>query len=133
MVFTPKSNEQVQATVKISVADNQYEDRIIQIIGEGYQDDITLDNIPVLFKDDSTETMLEEEDVSGEVPSFHMVWNHCWFVQMLQHVEASCLFSLYGTIEHVLEQKKKKGSSFVDYRTCTVFWKFKWRCWHDSY
>jgi hydrocephalus-inducing protein len=50
------------------VVDNQYEDSVIQLVGEGYQDDITLDNIHSV--DNGTELEFEEgnmaeDDVAG--------------------------------------------------------------------
>lgn len=43
----------------MSVVDNQYEDSVVQLVGEGYQDDITLDNITSVFKENTLPEDLE--------------------------------------------------------------------------
>ena len=48
VLFKPKSTQAPQryeAALRLVVVDNQYEDTIVQLIGESYTDDITLDNI----------------------------------------------------------------------------------------
>ncbi|CAL1528044.1 unnamed protein product, partial [Lymnaea stagnalis] len=45
VTYLPNATIRSQASLKVTVIDNQYEDYIIQMVGEGYQDDITLDNI----------------------------------------------------------------------------------------
>jgi len=61
-------------TLHLSVINNQYEDTVIHIAGEGYEDDITLDNIHGLVASSSQESSdiseaNEEstmEDLAGE-------------------------------------------------------------------
>lgn len=43
-------------TLHLSVINNQYEDTVIHIVGEGYEDDITLDNIHGLVASSSQES-----------------------------------------------------------------------------
>jgi len=43
--FTPTKSGRHVGEVKLSVVDNPYEEGLIQLIGEGYEDDITIDNI----------------------------------------------------------------------------------------
>ncbi|KAG2470211.1 HYDIN protein, partial [Polypterus senegalus] len=43
--FTPSTVQRYCGSVHIMVVDNQYEDCVVQLVGEGYQDEITLDNI----------------------------------------------------------------------------------------
>ncbi|XP_039769505.1 hydrocephalus-inducing protein homolog isoform X2 [Ornithorhynchus anatinus] len=43
--FKPRQAQKLTGTILLSVVDNQYEETSIQMIGEGYEDDITLDNI----------------------------------------------------------------------------------------
>lgn len=42
-------------TIHLSVIDNQYEETVIHMVGEGYEDDITLDNIHGLVASTSQE------------------------------------------------------------------------------
>lgn len=42
--------------IHLSVINNQYEETIIHMVGEGYEDDITLDNIHGLVVSSSPET-----------------------------------------------------------------------------
>lgn len=43
--FTPSSSGRHVGELKLSVMDNPYEEGLIQLIGEGYEDDVTIDNI----------------------------------------------------------------------------------------
>ncbi|KAG2469946.1 HYDIN protein, partial [Polypterus senegalus] len=43
--FTPSTVQRYSGSLHLLVVDNQYEDSVIQIVGEGYQDEFTLDNI----------------------------------------------------------------------------------------
>ncbi|CAF3975055.1 unnamed protein product, partial [Rotaria sp. Silwood1] len=48
VLFKPKTTQgpqRYEAALRLVVVDNQYEDTIVQLIGESYTDDITLDNI----------------------------------------------------------------------------------------
>ncbi|XP_015224105.2 hydrocephalus-inducing protein homolog isoform X3 [Lepisosteus oculatus] len=45
VVFSPAAVQSYDATVRILVVDNQYEETVVQLLGEGYQDQVTLDNI----------------------------------------------------------------------------------------
>lgn len=46
----------MKGTIHLSVVDNQYEETIIHMVGEGYEDDITLGNIHGLVVSGSPET-----------------------------------------------------------------------------
>ncbi|XP_056680687.1 hydrocephalus-inducing protein homolog isoform X2 [Monodelphis domestica] len=43
--FQPDKPERMTGTIRLTVINNQYEETIFQMIGESYEDDITLDNI----------------------------------------------------------------------------------------
>ncbi len=45
ILFKPRTIQRYEAALRLVVVDNQYEDTIVQLIGESYTDDITLDNI----------------------------------------------------------------------------------------
>ena len=58
-----------QANMKLTVINNQYEDSVVQLVGEGYEDDITLDNIHSVLRTidpEQEEGSMAEDDVSGK-------------------------------------------------------------------
>ncbi|XP_054856814.1 hydrocephalus-inducing protein homolog [Eublepharis macularius] len=64
VIFQPNVTQQIEGLIHLSIMDNQYEDTSIQMVGEGYQDDITLDNITSLVAEDyweNAERHLEED------------------------------------------------------------------------
>ncbi|XP_074055255.1 hydrocephalus-inducing protein homolog isoform X3 [Macrotis lagotis] len=61
--FKPNKAEKVVGTIHLSVVNNQYEETTIQMLGEGYEDDITLDNIHGLT---SKMDMAEISEISGK-------------------------------------------------------------------
>lgn len=70
VIYRPSAPQRSQANLKITVVDNEYEDSIIQMIGEGFQDDITLDNIGSAFISSDLEdeiAVLPDDDVPGRI------------------------------------------------------------------
>lgn len=73
VLFKPKSIQRYEAALRLVVVDNQYEDTIVQLIGESYTDDITLDNIHGLVIGDETSTVdntqqtIVDEDAPGRI------------------------------------------------------------------
>ena len=54
--------------MKLTVINNQYEDSVVQMVGEGYEDDITLDNIHSVVRTidpEQEEGSMAEDDVPG--------------------------------------------------------------------
>lgn len=45
VICTPKNTQKYAATLELTVTDNQFEDTIVQMIGEGYVEDVTFDNL----------------------------------------------------------------------------------------
>ncbi|XP_036202709.1 hydrocephalus-inducing protein homolog [Myotis myotis] len=69
VVFRARNVGRMTGTIHLSVLNNQYEDTIIRLVGEGYEDDITLDNVHGLVAPTSGEAFdMSEvtEDVSME-------------------------------------------------------------------
>ncbi len=72
ILFKPKTIQRYEAALRLVVVDNQYEDTIVQLIGESYTDDITLDNIHGLVIGDEATTidniqqMIMDEDAPGK-------------------------------------------------------------------
>ncbi|XP_035754612.1 hydrocephalus-inducing protein [Egretta garzetta] len=61
VLFKPTLAQRVEAKIHLSVVDNPYEETNIQLVGEGYEDDFTLDNIHGLAADS------KEEDAEGNL------------------------------------------------------------------
>ncbi|NXX62461.1 HYDIN protein, partial [Scopus umbretta] len=63
VLFKPTLAQHMEGKIHLSVVDNPYEETNIQLVGEGYEDDFTLDNIHGLVadsKEENTEDNLEE-------------------------------------------------------------------------
>jgi hydrocephalus-inducing protein len=61
----PKFVQPYQASLQLTVTDNQFEDTLIQMIGEGYMEDIILENIHCFNQSDSA-TNLEDDVLNDE-------------------------------------------------------------------
>ncbi|XP_055892829.1 hydrocephalus-inducing protein homolog isoform X5 [Biomphalaria glabrata] len=69
VIYQPREVRRSQASIKVTVIDNQYEDYIVQMVGEGYKDDITLDNIgsmAVYVEPENELGNMAEEDVDED-------------------------------------------------------------------
>lgn len=68
VIFKPSAIQRSQAHVRLTVIDNQYEDSVVQMVGEGYQEEITLDNIHSIEQQidpEYEEGSMAEDDISG--------------------------------------------------------------------
>ncbi|XP_009996299.1 PREDICTED: hydrocephalus-inducing protein homolog [Chaetura pelagica] len=67
VLFKPILAQRVEGQIHLAVVDNPYEETIIQLVGEGYEDDFTLDNIRGLVADskEDIEGSLEEDTVEA--------------------------------------------------------------------
>uniref|UniRef100_A0A669QXT0 HYDIN axonemal central pair apparatus protein n=1 Tax=Phasianus colchicus TaxID=9054 RepID=A0A669QXT0_PHACC len=68
VLFKPNLPQRVEGQIHLSVVDNPYEETNIQLVGEGYEDDFTLDNIHGLVADsfeENTESNLEEDIIEA--------------------------------------------------------------------
>ncbi|NXT87516.1 HYDIN protein, partial [Anhinga rufa] len=68
VLFKPTLAQHVEGKIHLSVVDNPYEETNIQLVGEGYEDDFTLDNIHGLVadsKEENTEGDLEEDVIEA--------------------------------------------------------------------
>lgn len=67
--FTPVNCHRSQAHLRMTVLNNQYEDSVVQMVGEGYEDEITLDNIHSVIQDvdpENEDGSMADDDVPGE-------------------------------------------------------------------
>lgn len=70
VVFQAQNVGRMTGTIHLSVVNNQYEDTIIHLVGEGYEDDITLDNIHGLVASASGEAFdVSEATEDGSMES----------------------------------------------------------------
>ncbi|XP_042653703.1 LOW QUALITY PROTEIN: hydrocephalus-inducing protein homolog [Tyto alba] len=68
VLFKPTLAQRVEGKIHLSVVDNPYEATDIQLVGEGYEDDFTIDNIHGLVAnsgEDNTEGDLEEDIIEA--------------------------------------------------------------------
>ncbi|XP_072202948.1 hydrocephalus-inducing protein homolog [Excalfactoria chinensis] len=67
VLFKPNLPQRVEGQIHLAVVDNPYEDTYVQLVGEGYEDDFTLDNIHGLVADsfENTEGNLEEDVIEA--------------------------------------------------------------------
>ncbi|XP_030060864.1 hydrocephalus-inducing protein homolog [Microcaecilia unicolor] len=68
VLFKPCLHQRFTATIRLSVLDNQYEESRVQLVGEGYQDDLTLDNIHYLVAPsgiENVEGQLKDDDIEA--------------------------------------------------------------------
>ncbi|XP_069757040.1 hydrocephalus-inducing protein homolog [Narcine bancroftii] len=69
VAFRPTMARRLEGTINLTVFNNQYEDTVIHLVGEGYQDDITLDNIHGLLqtgREEKITTFLEDKDIEAK-------------------------------------------------------------------
>lgn len=63
---TPRNIQNYEGTLQLSVIDNQFEDTLIQLIGEGYLEDVTIDNLHSFGSIDFEEDIIGDDDVTGK-------------------------------------------------------------------
>ena len=62
----PKRVQTYQASLQLTVTDNQFEDTFIQMVGEGYMEDVIFENLHSLAgSSEADEEVLADEDVSA--------------------------------------------------------------------
>lgn len=67
--FQPKASTKMAAELRFSVLNNPFEENVIQLVGEGYEESVTIDNIHSsvdhVFDDDQSNVMFEGDEVVG--------------------------------------------------------------------
>ncbi len=63
--FSPVMVQNYEGILQLTVTDNQFEDTLIQFIGEGYMEDVTLDNLHSTNNIEYEDEIMADEDVSG--------------------------------------------------------------------
>ncbi|XP_070194710.1 hydrocephalus-inducing protein homolog isoform X4 [Littorina saxatilis] len=100
-IYKPSQPQRSQAIIRLSVQDNQYEDSTLQLVGEGYVDDITLDNITsaqqLNITPEDQEGNMAEDDVCAAKPNL-MRFGDCYInegrtltLTMTNHSKSDCV------------------------------------------
>ncbi len=79
VTFSPNVAQRSIATVNLTVVDNQYEDSVVQMVGEGYHDDVTFDNIHSVLQPtdpEQEEGAMAEDDIPA-ARSNHIAFGDC--------------------------------------------------------
>ncbi|MEE6500185.1 hypothetical protein FKM82_003696, partial [Ascaphus truei] len=84
VVFRPASAQRSEAVLRMSVLDNQYDQTCVQLVGEGYQDELTLDNIHSPGEEAITPEGPLEEDVVEATRTDHVHFGDCHIGQEYQ-------------------------------------------------
>ena len=63
--FNPTQVGRMSGEVRLTVVDNPYEESTIQLIGEGYEDEVTIDNIRSYVQ---TEDQAAEVEIDDDTP-----------------------------------------------------------------
>ncbi|NXF97015.1 HYDIN protein, partial [Eubucco bourcierii] len=76
----PTLAQRLEGKIHLSVLDNPYEESSIRLVGEGYEDDFTLDNIQGRVAESEEQNLHEsslEEDSSEAAPGDHIQFGEC--------------------------------------------------------
>ncbi|XP_069822484.1 hydrocephalus-inducing protein homolog isoform X3 [Dendropsophus ebraccatus] len=76
VVFCPPEPQRYEGALHLSVLDNQYEKNCVQLVGEGYKEDLTLDNIHSPGELVHLDRQLED-DVVEAARTEHIVFGDC--------------------------------------------------------
>ncbi|CAF3321831.1 unnamed protein product [Rotaria socialis] len=117
VVFKPKTTQgpqRYEGALRLVVVDNQYEDTIVQLIGESYTDDITLDNIHGLVMADEPLTIESGQQTIVEEDAPVALSNTINFGEIHLNESRQILFSI--TNHH---QKDSVRFEWPDHPQCT--------------
>ncbi|XP_059164892.1 hydrocephalus-inducing protein homolog isoform X11 [Physella acuta] len=100
VIYQPNAPQRSLANLKVTVTDNQYEDYLVQMVGEGYEDDITLDNIgsDLVTIDPENELIASADDSIEAAKSNLMNFGDCYInesktlnLTMTNHSKTDCV------------------------------------------
>ncbi|CAH1779299.1 unnamed protein product [Owenia fusiformis] len=104
VIYGPTASVRSQGNIRLSVVNNQYEDSIVQIVGEGYEDDITLDNIHSIATtaDPENQEGNNADDDVAAAKSNHIRFGDCYINEprtltftMTNHSKTDCVRFLW--------------------------------------
>ena len=70
VIFCPSVAQRSQGSIHMTVVNNQYEDSVVQLVGEGYEDDISLDNlhsVMIPVDPENEEGCMADDDIPGNI------------------------------------------------------------------
>ncbi|RXM33054.1 Hydrocephalus-inducing protein [Acipenser ruthenus] len=77
LLFSPSAVRRYKVTLRLLVVDNKYEETVVQLLGEGYQDEITLDNIHKAGQTRDIPELLIDQDTEEANHSEHIYLGYC--------------------------------------------------------
>ncbi|MGH0142283.1 UNVERIFIED_CONTAM: hypothetical protein FKN15_002865 [Acipenser sinensis] len=77
LLFSPSAVRLYKETLRLLVVDNKYEETVVQLLGEGYQDEITLDNIHKAGQTRDIPELLIDQDTEEANYSEHIYLGYC--------------------------------------------------------
>ncbi|XP_033896012.3 hydrocephalus-inducing protein-like [Acipenser ruthenus] len=77
LLFSPSAVRLYKVTLRLLVVDNKYEETVVQLLGEGYQDEITLDNIHKAGQTRDIPELLIDQDTEEANHSEHIYLGYC--------------------------------------------------------
>ena len=83
--FMPSLVQNYEGVLQLTVTDNQFEDTLIQFIGEGYMEDVTLDNLHSINNAEYEDEIVADEEVTG--------WENKFYFQKVESLKYFLTFS----------------------------------------
>ena len=65
VICLPSAIQTYQASLQLTVTDNQFEDTVVQMVGEGYMEDVMLENLHSLGPVDVEEDVVADDEVTA--------------------------------------------------------------------
>ena len=107
--FTPSVASRLAGELKISVVDNPYEENAVQLIGEGYEDEVTIDNIRSYTTKELSEVIEIREAAQDELIAGLLLLVYVIAVEQLSKVVVHWIKSIGDTI--FINTRKTLGPS----------------------
>ena len=120
--FTPKSIQTYEGMLQLTVTDNQFEDTLIHFIGEGYMEDVTIDNLHNINNAEFEEEIIADEDVSGKISFIFLLILKYQFNQFV-------LIAIKGdsiNFGDIYINENKKLLFTMTNRNKTICYRFEW-------
>lgn len=87
VVFEPHAIKKCRGEIYVRIQDNQFEKMTVQLVGEGYEDDIHIENIRGEVFDRREEIEEVPEEVDGNAHTTYLVFNHtCMHCCIIAHI-----------------------------------------------
>ena len=87
--FTPTEKRKIPAELRLTVVDNPFEDTVIKLLGEGFEEEVTLDNIHGGIQDVPF-AEIEDDDYAGNLTLMLLALQKTLVFQLWDRILASC-------------------------------------------